>query len=169
MAKNEKKQLKIVAASDSFGCDLKEALIAHLKSKGIAVEDLGNDKYYVAGDRVGKVVSEAQKKAQDAEEVRGLVACGTGVGVSIFANKHPGVYSVTCSSVDDAINCRSINNSNVIAVGGMFTKPEEGVKILDAWLETPFNVPCPASGGKPWPPEQASFLDNSLKEIPNFP
>lgn len=87
----------------------------------------------------------------------------------MFANKFPGVYAVTCGTVEEAQNCRSINDCNVLAVGGMFTTPEEGRKIVDAWLETPFRAPCPASKGEPWPPEIDSFFENSLKEMPKIP
>lgn len=163
-----KKPLKIIAGADDFGCALKDSLVEHLRSKGIEVQDLGTDKYYSVGEEIGRRVSDAQHNENQAE-IKGLVACGTGVGVSIFANKFPGVYSVTCDSVEDAQNCRSINNSNVIAVGGMHTTPEEGKKILDAWLDTPFKAPCPASKGDPWPPEIAGFLENSLQEMPKIP
>ncbi|MCI24648.1 DNA-damage-repair/toleration protein DRT102-like, partial [Trifolium medium] len=57
------------------------------------------------------------------EEVRGLVACGTGAGVSIFANKFPGVFATTCLTPSDAVNARSINNSNVLAVSGRELNP----------------------------------------------
>uniref|UniRef100_A0A0C9RYY2 TSA: Wollemia nobilis Ref_Wollemi_Transcript_1847_1325 transcribed RNA sequence n=1 Tax=Wollemia nobilis TaxID=56998 RepID=A0A0C9RYY2_9CONI len=159
----DKKPLKIVAGADDFGCALKNSLVEYLKEKGVEVEDLGTNKYYNVGEEVGRRVSSANPN--DAVQTKGLVACGTGVGVSVFANKFPGVYAVTCDTVDDARNCRSINNSNVLAVGGMFTTAEEGKKIVDAWLETPFRAPCPASEGKPWPPEIDSFLENSVDEM----
>uniref|UniRef100_UPI0038B2F197 RpiB/LacA/LacB family sugar-phosphate isomerase n=1 Tax=Staphylococcus aureus TaxID=1280 RepID=UPI0038B2F197 len=65
----------------------------------------------------------------------------------------------------DAVNARSINNSNVLAVSGMSTSPEYGVQIVDAWLNTPFKAPCPASDFKPWPEEMVTFLDNSVAEM----
>ncbi|KAL9685261.1 hypothetical protein QQ045_022709 [Rhodiola kirilowii] len=149
----------IVTGADSFGCNLKGVLITHLKSLNIRVEDLGVSSYYSVAAEVGRRVS------ANPESTRGLVACGTGVGVSIFANKFPGVFAATCLTTGDAQNARSINNCNVLAVSGMFTPPENAVEILDTWLSTPFKSPCPASDSKPWPPEIDSFLDSSVEEM----
>lgn len=160
--------LKIIAGADAFGCALKDALVAHLRSLSVDVEDLGTDKYYSVGQEIGRRVSSAAADPS-APETRGLLACGTGVGVSIFANKYPGVYAATCESVDEALNTRSINNCNVLAVGGMKTPPEEGVQILDAWLNTPFLSRCPASGDAPWPADIADFLGSSLSEMALIP
>lgn len=161
--------LKIIAGADSFGCSLKDALIAHLRSLNIEVEDLGTSSYYSIAAEVGRrVSSDATSSSPKTTETRGLVACGTGVGVAIFANKYPGVFAATCLSPSEALNARSINNSNVLAVSGMSTAPESAIEILNTWLSTPFKSPCPASGSEPWPQEIESFLDNSLKELPKI-
>ncbi|KAK2980970.1 hypothetical protein RJ640_018054 [Escallonia rubra] len=81
----------------------------------IDVEDLGTDKYYSVAEEIGRRVSSGAGTAAaspTATQTLGLVACGTGVGVSIFANKFPGVFAATCLSPGDALNARSINNSN---------------------------------------------------------
>ncbi|XP_010659918.1 DNA damage-repair/toleration protein DRT102 isoform X1 [Vitis vinifera] len=155
----EPHRFKIVTGADSFGCSLKEALVSHLKSLNIEVEDVGTDSYYSVAAEIGRRVSSSP------EDTRGLLACGTGVGVAMFANKFPGVFAATCLSAADALNARSINNSNVLAVSGMSTAPESAVEILDTWLKTPFKSPCPASEFKPWPKEIESFLDNSVSEM----
>ncbi|KAK9137340.1 hypothetical protein Sjap_007934 [Stephania japonica] len=168
MAHDSNRPLKIIAGADPFGCSLKDALVAHLRSLNIDVEDLGTDKYYSVGEEIGRRVSSAAAAAaasSAAAETRGLVSCGTGTGVAIFANKFPGAYAAVCRSVDDAVNTRSINNSNILAVSGNSTSPETAVQILDAWLRTPFKSPCPASGDSTWPPELDSFLSNSLSEM----
>ncbi|KAG0457984.1 hypothetical protein HPP92_023141 [Vanilla planifolia] len=158
--------LRIFAGADSFGCILKDAIVAHVRSRpGIELIDLGIDKYYSIAEQVGRRVSTASSST----ETRGLLACGTGVGVSIFANKFPRVYASTCTSVADATNTRSINNCNVLSVSGMSTSPEDALKILDAWLQTPFKSPCPASGDNPWPEEIESFLDSSTSEMAQIP
>lgn len=154
--------IKIVAAADDFGTPLKDALVAHLRSLNIHVEDLGTSSYYSAGSEVGRRVS------QSPSDTRGLVACGTGAGVSIFANKYPAVYAATCLTPGDAVNARSINNSNVLAVSGKYTSPETAIEILDTWLNTPFKSACPANDDKPWPEEIHAFLDNSLAEMPEI-
>ncbi|KAF9604980.1 hypothetical protein IFM89_011673 [Coptis chinensis] len=161
MAEESKRPLKIITGADSLGSPLKDALVDHLKSLNIQVEDIGTDKYYSVGEEVGRRVS----AAGDDTDTRGLVACGTGVGVSIFANKFPGVYASTCATVDEAQNSRSINNCNVLAVSGMRTDQETGVKILESWLNTPFKSPCPASDNAPWPADIDSFLTGSVEEM----
>ncbi|KAH9688230.1 DNA damage-repair/toleration protein DRT102 [Citrus sinensis] len=140
--------LKIIAGADSFGAELKDALVSHLRSLNIDV---------------GRRVS-----SSDSSETttRGLVACGTGVGVAIFANKNPGVFATTCLTPADALNTRSINNCNVLAVSGMSTSKESAVEILDTWLKTPFKAPCPASGLKPWDEKLSCFFDKSMTEMP---
>ncbi|CAI9102545.1 OLC1v1000828C1 [Oldenlandia corymbosa var. corymbosa] len=159
------RKLKIIAGADSFGVPLKDALVSHLRALDIEVEDLGTDKYYSVGEEVGRRVSQASSNPDPSTETRGLVACGTGVGVGIFANKFPGVYAATCLTPDDAINARSITNCNVLAVSGISTEPETAKKILHTFLDTPFKSPCPASGSNPWPAEIESFLDNSVSEM----
>ncbi|KAI4301895.1 hypothetical protein L6164_035132 [Bauhinia variegata] len=158
--------MKIIAGADSFGCSLKDALVSHLRSLNIDVEDLGTSSYYSIAAEVGRRVSESSSSSSI--ETRGLVACGTGHGVSIFANKFPGVFAATCLNASDALNARSINNSNVLAVSGISTSPESAIEILNTWLNTPFKSPCPASENKPWPDEIQSFLDNSLTEMPKI-
>ncbi|KAK2970271.1 hypothetical protein RJ640_018456 [Escallonia rubra] len=79
----------------------------------IDVEDLGTDKYYSVAEEIGRRVSSAAA-SPTATQTLGLVACGTGVGISIFANKFPSVFAATCLSPGDALNARSINNSNVL-------------------------------------------------------
>jgi RpiB/LacA/LacB family sugar-phosphate isomerase len=150
---------KFIAGADSFCCALKDALVSYLRCIGIDVEDLGTSSYYSIAAEVGKRVSSSPA------DTWGLVACFTGVGVSIFANKFPGVSAATCLTPEEALNARSINNSNVLAVSGMSTSPDSAVEILNAWLNTPFKSPCPASGFNPWPEDIQSFLDNSLSEM----
>ncbi|KAH0850153.1 hypothetical protein HID58_095736 [Brassica napus] len=144
--------LKIITGADAFGASLKDAMVSHLRSLGIAVED----------NRLGRRVSSASSSSS---EIRGLVCCGTGVGVAMFANKFPGVYAATCLTVEDAVNARSISDCNVLALSGAKTSPESAVERFDAWIGTPFKSPCPASGSEPWSSEISSFLDDSLSEM----
>ncbi|KAL4591284.1 hypothetical protein LXL04_004242 [Taraxacum kok-saghyz] len=160
MSQNCHRRLKIVAGADPFGCALKDTLVSHLQSLDIDVEDLGTDNYYSVGEKIGRIVSCAANSPET--EVRGLVACGTGVGVSIFANKLPCVYTATCLTPSDAINARSINNCNVIAFAGTSTSPDSAIETLNNFLNTPFRSPCPASNSEPWPENIQTFLADSL-------
>ncbi|KAL2242597.1 DNA damage-repair/toleration protein DRT102 [Sesamum indicum] len=169
MAKQEptsaaSRPLKIVAGADAFGSSLKDVLVAQLRSLNIEVEDLGTSKYYSVGEEVGRRVSQAAK-SNSSVETRGLLACGTGVGVAIFANKFPGVYAATCLTTGEARNTRSINNCNVLAVSGMSTTPEAATEILTTFLNTPFKSPCPASGSNPWPEDLQDFFEKSVEEM----
>ncbi|XP_057439462.1 DNA damage-repair/toleration protein DRT102 [Lotus japonicus] len=155
-------ETKIIAGADELGTPLKDALVSHLRSLNIQVEDLGASSYYSAGAEVGRRVSQSLSSSSPA---RGLVACGTGVGVAIFANKFPGVFAVTCLTPAEAANARSITNCNVLAVSGKYTSPVTATEILDTWLNTAFKAPCHANDDKPWPQEIESFLDNSLVEM----
>ncbi|GJP57191.1 hypothetical protein CLOM_g16222 [Closterium sp. NIES-68] len=161
-----KPALRIFAASDSYGAILRTAMVSYLRSKGIQVEDYGEDKYYTAGERVAKSVA-AGRSATDSPpyDTRGLLVCGTGTGVTVFANKIPTVYAVLCDSADVAKNARSINNCNVLCMGQFQTSPEKGQEIVDAWLATDFKAPCPASGNQPWNEEVFNFLTKSVDEM----
>lgn len=156
--------LKFIAGADDFGCPLKDAIVSHLRSLGIEVDDIGVGAYYSIGEQVGRRVA-AATASFDTTKTLGLVSCGTGVGVQIFANKIPGIYAAACLTVDDAVNARSINNANVLAVSGKSTTPESAIEILKKFIETPFKAPCPASDGKDWDPEVQKFLDNSIAEM----
>lgn len=155
---------KIIAGADPFGAPLKDALVTHLREAlHIEVEDLGTGPYYSIAADVGRRIS-----SSGGPETRGLVACGTGCGVSMFANKFPGAFAATCLSVADAVNARSINNSNILAVSAVSTPPEPAVEILRAWLDTPFKSPCPANGDRPWSDDIQEFLDRALVETPKI-
>lgn len=155
---------KIIAGADPFGAPLKDALVSHLRETlHIEVEDLGTGPYYSVAADVGRRVS-----SSGGSGTRGLVACGTGCGVSMFANKFPGAFAATCLSVADAVNARSINNSNILAVSALSTPPGSAVEILRAWLDTPFKAPCPASGDQPWSDDLQEFLDRALIETPKI-
>lgn len=163
------RRFKIFAAADGFGEPLKDAIVAHLRAHCSVADviDLGVDKYYSAAAAVARNV--ISSSADPALEARGVVVCGTGAGVTIFANKYPGVYATHCSSLADAVNTRSINACNVLALSGMATPPETAAVIADAWLATPFRAPCPASGDVPWPEDIQQFLDVAPQEMASIP
>ncbi|KAM3299488.1 hypothetical protein ACQJBY_040800 [Aegilops geniculata] len=163
------RRFKIFAAADGFGEPLKDAVVAHLRAHPSVADvvDLGVDKYYSAAAAVARGVS--SPAPDPALEARGVVVCGTGAGVAIFANKYPGVYATHCSSAADAVNTRSINACNVLALSGMATPPEAAAAIADAWLTTPFRAPCPASGDAPWPEDIQRFFDVAPGEMASIP
>lgn len=152
--------MNIVIGADGYGYELKEAVLAHLRERGdVQVEDVGvasadgATPYYQTAD-------EAAARVARGDVERAILICGTGMGMCIIANKHPGVFAAVCENVEAAEKSRSINNSNVLTLGGMVTSPADGVRIVDAWLATDF-----AQG---WNPDIQSFLRRSMDDIAEF-
>lgn len=130
--------MKIAIASDHGGFVLKEKIKKHLADKDLSIEviDLGTNSeesvdYPVFGELCAKTVA---SKAADL----GIVCCGTGIGISIAANKVKGIRCGLCTSVEMAHLTKQHNNANMIALGGRTTDPELAYKIVDEWLETEF-------------------------------
>jgi len=124
--------VKIIIGSDHAGFDLKEAL----KSAIDGVTDIGTDStdsvdYPDFGARVARAVSSG---AFD----RGILVCGSGVGMSIVANKIPGIRAALCTDTETARLSRMHNDANVLVLAGRRTDPKEAVAIATVWLDTPF-------------------------------
>ena len=128
--------MKIAIASDHGGYRLKEAVKKYLEERGIEVLDLGTDSeesvdYPAFGKACGQAVT--CKKAD-----RGIVCCGTGIGISIAANKVKGVRCALCSDVHMAEMSRKHNDANMLAMGGRTTDEKTAIEITKAWLDTEF-------------------------------
>lgn len=128
----------ILVGADPVGISLKEAVCESLKREGYEIVDVGSKEgkevdYYDVGNVVGYLVSTKQYE-------KALLFCGTGMGVNIVANKHPGVYCGLCESVMTAKLCRTINNCNVLAMGALTTAPWKAIQMVKVFLETPFAV-----------------------------
>lgn len=126
----------ILIASDHAGFILKEKLRAYLEKKGFSVKDLGahsQDRcdYPVYAASLAALISKGKYK-------QGILICGSGIGVSIVANKFPGVRAALCYNTAIAGLSREHNNSNVLVLGARFVKPALAKKILDTWLNTKF-------------------------------
>ena len=122
--------MKIIIGSDAFGFSLKEAVKETLAAKGYHIEDTTPEPVFYA-DAAKKVAAGVQSGAFP----RGIVFCGTGMGVSIIANKHRGVYAALCESVYQAQRAKAVNNTNVLCLGGMIIGAEMGSAMALAWLE----------------------------------
>ena len=128
----------IVIGCDHNGTQQKYEIIKHLKKKSFTVIDLGNysDKiktdYNDVAQQLGNIVN------QDLKKNRGILICGTGVGVNIVANKCNGIRSVLAHSKLVASKSREHNDSNVICLGSWVNGAEENIKIISSWLGTKF-------------------------------
>jgi ribose 5-phosphate isomerase B len=127
---------KIAIASDHGGFDLKETVIAHLLSDGWEIDDLGPNNedsvdYPDYGIKLAKII--ANKKVE-----RGIVICGTGVGMSIVVNRFPGIRGTLCSDIYTAKMSRIHNDSNILIMGGRVIGRGLASEIVDTWLNTAF-------------------------------
>lgn len=126
----------IAIGADEAAFDLKEILKAHLQKKGIEVKDYGAyDKNPVLYPDVAVKVAEAI--AQGAHP-RGILMCGTGIGMAITANKVPGVRAACCHDTYSAQRARKSNDAQVLTMGARVIGPELAKTIVDAWLESEF-------------------------------
>ena len=128
--------MKIAVASDHGGFALKETVKKHLLERDIEVLDLGTDSedsvdYPKYGQLCGQTVASGQADL-------GIVICGTGIGISIAANKVHKIRCGLCTSVEMARLTKQHNNANVLALGGRTTEPELALEIVDTWLDTEF-------------------------------
>ena len=126
----------ILIASDHAGFELKEKLEAVLRSRGYEVDDLGTDSpestdYADYGHPLAERVSSGQAE-------RGILICGTGLGMSYVANRYPRVRAAVSWSPEVAALSRSHNDANVLVIPARFVSDDEAVRILTAWLDTPF-------------------------------
>lgn len=128
--------MKIAIGNDHVAVDLKKTVKKHLLDKGIDVIDVGTDSterfnYPVSGYKVGKLVASG-----DAD--LGVLICGTGVGISLAANKVRGIRACVCSDPYTAKLSREHNNTNIIAFGSRVIGEETAKMIVDEWLDAQF-------------------------------
>ena len=128
---------KIIIGSDASGFNLKEAVKAHLVELGYEVTDVGTQSLD-APVAFNEVSSNLAKAVSEEKFERGIVMCGTGMGVSLIANKYHGVYAGLCESLYAVNRARVFNNINVLAMGGFIVGPEMGVRMVDEFLQTPW-------------------------------
>jgi ribose 5-phosphate isomerase B len=129
--------MKIIAlGSDQNGFKLKETVKTHLKSLGKAVEDYGvfSEEPMDYPDIAQKV---AESIAQGRHE-RGILICGTGLGVAIAANKVPGVYAAPCHDPYSAERARKSNNAQIMTMGAQVVGAELAKSLVDIWLNSEF-------------------------------
>ena len=127
----------IAIGCDHGGFELKKEIIKYLESKGFEYKDFGCDSeasvdYPVYGKLVANAVASGECE-------KGILICGTGIGMSIVANKVPGVRCALCSDCFSAEATREHNDTNVMALGARVTGPGLAVKMVDIWLNTPFS------------------------------
>lgn len=122
---------------DHGGYELMQEVKAHLDKKGIAYKDFGCYSMEAADYPIyGKKVAEA---VAGGECGQGILICGTGIGISIAANKVKGIRAALCTDCFSAEATRMHNDANILAMGGRVVGPGLALKIVDTFLETPFS------------------------------
>lgn len=128
--------MKIVIGNDHAAVELKKEIAAYLEEKGHEVINIGTDtlescNYPEYGAKAGHMVA-------DGEADCGVLICGTGVGISISANKVKGIRAAVCSEPVTARLVKEHNNANIIAFGARIVGVETAKAIVDAWLNAEF-------------------------------
>ena len=137
MPKNKKTKIeKIILASDHAGFDLKKNIKNFLIKKGKRILDLGTENTTsVDYPDFAHLLSKKMKKNN---RQLGVLVCGSGIGMSITANKHKNVRAALCYNVKSARLSREHNNANVIAIGARLTKSNVALKCVNTFLKTNF-------------------------------
>ena len=126
----------IVIGSDHAGYSLKQVLVAHLEEKGWRIVDVGTDgAASVDYPDFGAAVAHALKEGK---APRGIVVCGTGIGISIAANRHDWIRAGLCHDITSARLCRLHNDANVLALGARLIGEEVAKDCVDVFLTTEF-------------------------------
>ncbi len=128
--------MKIALGSDHAGFELKEKIKQKLQSQGLTIDDRGTHSADSCDypDYAQAVADEVAAHGADF----GILVCGTGIGMSMAANKVPGIRAARVVTESDAELSREHNDANVLTLGARFTSEDEVFKIIDKWLATPF-------------------------------
>ena len=126
----------IPIASDHAGFEMKEKLERTLTEMGYAVDDLGADSE--KSSDYADFAHPLAQKVSSGEAKRGVLLCGTGLGMSYVANRYPHVRAAVAWTPEIAELARKHNDANVLVLPARFLSDDDGVRILKAWLDTPF-------------------------------
>ena len=138
----------VAIGCDPNASDLKEIIMILLNEMGYQVKDFGSDDPVYA-----RVAIEVGEAVAAHEYDRGILLCGTGIGMSIAANKVPGIYAALCADTYSAERAIKSNNSNVLTIGAFTTGTEVAKQIVKTWMEATWQ---PGTGSEP---KVACYMD----------
>ena len=130
-------KLKLVIDADDAAVDLKAVIYHHLKNQGYDITDLDYAGMN-AGATYGEIGFNLAKKVQSGEYDRGIIICGTGLGMAMIANKVKGVYAGVCHDVYSAERLKKSNDAQIITMGSRVIGTELAKTIVDAYLNSEF-------------------------------
>lgn len=128
----------IYIGADHRGFALKEKIKDFLKMRGYSTVDMGDEKYNENDDYPLFAIKVATQVSQEFETARGILICGSGVGMSVTANKFMHVRAAFASSPDQAFDGRKEDDTNILSLGANYINEETAKKIVLTWLETPY-------------------------------
>lgn len=136
-AEDKRRSNMLAIGCDHGGYELKQEILKYLDEKGIEYKDFGCDSteavdYPIYARKVASAIL-------DGTCDKGVLICGTGIGISITANRIPGIRAALCTDCFCAEATRQHNDANILALGGRVVGPGLAVKILDTFLNTPFS------------------------------
>jgi len=127
----------VILGADHGGFELKEKIKKYFDENKIEYYDFGA-KMEDSEDNFPEIALPLAKSVADGKYEKGILICGSGVGVCMAANRIKGVRAVNCSNVEIAKLSRLHNDSNVLCLGGRFVLEEDAIKIIDTWFNTEF-------------------------------
>lgn len=128
----------IILACDHGGYELKETIKAHLVGRGLRVDDVSEKKLDTVDYPVPVKAAVEKIKHHGLNNSRGIFVCGSGIGVSIAANRFRGIRAALVGTEVYAQLARQHNDANVLCLGGRFLEEELALRLVDVFLETPF-------------------------------
>lgn len=128
--------MRLAIGNDHSALAIKAEVVEHLRDRGVELVDVGTNSpesfdYAVSGYRVARLVADGKVDG-------GVLICGTGVGISLAANKVDGIRACVCSEPYSAELSKRHNNANVICFGARVVGPEVAKQIVDAWMDAEF-------------------------------
>ncbi len=130
--------MKIVIAADHAGFELKNIVVEHLQAHGHEVDDRGT--HSLESVDYPDYAREVGRALQEGSAERGILVCGTGLGMAMTANKLEGIRAASVSDTFSAKMCREHNDANVLAFGARVVGPGLALELVDAFLETAFGA-----------------------------
>lgn len=127
----------IALGCDHGGFDLMQEVIAHLEGRGIEYKNFGT--YTKDSCDYPEFAKKVAAAVVSGECEKGILICGTGIGISIAANKVPGIRCALCHDCFSAQATREHNDANVLAMGGRIIGPGHALSVVDLFLDTPFS------------------------------
>jgi ribose 5-phosphate isomerase B len=151
--------MRLAIGSDHLGYPLKEILRAHLAQQGCECDDLGA--YDTEPVDYPDVAAALAQDVAEGKHDRGILICGTGIGMAIVANKVPGIRAAQVQDIYSAERAAKSNDAQIITLGALVTGPELAKKLVDAYLASEF-----AGGGSTRKVEKIKVVDEHYRTQP---